>query len=318
MTKTSKKKADAKTATKKAAVKKRRLSRPRNPLPRSCREPHLAREHLPIPDAKHVGLTTYDAKDPNTKYPPIKELRPPAGAPNVLIVLIDDVGFGASSAFGGPCQHAGRRAAGRRRPEAQPLPHHRAVLADAPGAADRPQPPLGRHGRDHRDGDVGAGQQQHPAQGEGADRRNPEAQRLFDRAVRQVPRGAGVGGLPGRARSISGRPGSGFEYFYGFVGGEANQYYPGLYEGTTAVEPPKIARGGLHADRGSRRPRDHLGAAAEGADAGQAVLHVLRARRHARAAPRVRRNGRTSTRASSTTAGTCCGRRRSRGRRSSA
>ena len=41
--------------------------------------PHLAREQLPIPDAKHVGLTTYDAKDPNTKYPPIKELRPPEG-----------------------------------------------------------------------------------------------------------------------------------------------------------------------------------------------------------------------------------------------
>jgi arylsulfatase A-like enzyme len=33
--------------------------------------------------------------------------------------------------------------------------------------------------------------------------------------------------------------GSGFEHFYGFVGGEANQYYPGLYEGTSAVEPPK-------------------------------------------------------------------------------
>ena len=42
-------------------------------------EPHLAREQLPIPDPKHVGLTTYDAKDPNTKYPPIKELRPPDG-----------------------------------------------------------------------------------------------------------------------------------------------------------------------------------------------------------------------------------------------
>jgi predicted alpha/beta-hydrolase family hydrolase len=63
----------------------------------------LAREHLPTPDPKHVGLTTYDAKDPNTKYPPITTLRPPQGAPNVLIVLIDDVGFGASSAFGGPC-----------------------------------------------------------------------------------------------------------------------------------------------------------------------------------------------------------------------
>ena len=56
------------------------------------------------PDRPHVGLTTYDAKDPDTKYPPIRELRPPAGAPNVLVILIDDVGFGASSAFGGPCQ----------------------------------------------------------------------------------------------------------------------------------------------------------------------------------------------------------------------
>ena len=61
------------------------------------------RTTLPIPDPKHVGLTTNDAKDPNTKYPPIAPLRPPAGAPNVLIVLLDDVGFGASSAFGGPC-----------------------------------------------------------------------------------------------------------------------------------------------------------------------------------------------------------------------
>ena len=38
--------------------------------------------------------------------------------------------------------------------------------------------------------------------------------------------------------------GSGFEHFYGFVGGEANQYYPGLYEGTTAVEPPKTPEEG--------------------------------------------------------------------------
>src|SRR3954449_167827 len=65
--------------------------------------PTVSRDHLPIPDPKHVGLTTYDAKDPNTKYPPITTLRPPEGAPNVLIVLLDDVGFGASSAFGGPC-----------------------------------------------------------------------------------------------------------------------------------------------------------------------------------------------------------------------
>jgi arylsulfatase A-like enzyme len=61
------------------------------------------RAQLPIPEVPRWGLTTYDAKDPDTKFPPIEPLRPPAGAPNVLIVLLDDVGFGASSAFGGPC-----------------------------------------------------------------------------------------------------------------------------------------------------------------------------------------------------------------------
>src|SRR6266849_3144518 len=63
----------------------------------------LQRSVLPIPDQPRTGLTTYDAKDPDTKFPPISQLRPPAGAPNVLIVLIDDAGFGSSSAFGGPC-----------------------------------------------------------------------------------------------------------------------------------------------------------------------------------------------------------------------
>ena len=58
----------------------------------------IQRAILPIPDRPHVGLVTYDAKDPATSYPPIEPLRPPEGAPNVLVVLIDDVGFGASSA----------------------------------------------------------------------------------------------------------------------------------------------------------------------------------------------------------------------------
>src|SRR6187551_2826505 len=62
-----------------------------------------ARGMLPIPDRMSTGLTTYDAKDPDTAYPPIEPLLPPESAPNVLIVLLDDVGFGASSAFGGPC-----------------------------------------------------------------------------------------------------------------------------------------------------------------------------------------------------------------------
>ena len=95
-------------------------------------------------------LITYDAKDPDCAFPPIEPLRPPAGAPNVLLILLDDVGFGAASAFGGPCQTpvAERLAA---RPAIQSLPHHRTVLADPPGTADRSQSPFGRYGRDHRD-----------------------------------------------------------------------------------------------------------------------------------------------------------------------
>ena len=63
----------------------------------------IHRTVLPIPDQARTGLITYDAKDPETKFPPITQLRPPKGAPNVLLVLIDDAGFGSSSAFGGPC-----------------------------------------------------------------------------------------------------------------------------------------------------------------------------------------------------------------------
>ena len=46
------------------------------------------REILPIPHVEPVGRMTYDAKDPDTAFPPITPLRPPAGAPNILIVLV--------------------------------------------------------------------------------------------------------------------------------------------------------------------------------------------------------------------------------------
>jgi hypothetical protein len=61
------------------------------------------REILPVPDRPYVGPLPYDIKDPTAKFPPLEAIRPPAGAPNVLVVLLDDVGFGATSAFGGPC-----------------------------------------------------------------------------------------------------------------------------------------------------------------------------------------------------------------------
>lgn len=73
-----------------------------------------ARSSLPIPDLQHSGLTTYDAKDPDTSYPPIEPLLPPEGAPQRSRDPLDDVGFGASSAFGGPVNtpNAERLAAG--------------------------------------------------------------------------------------------------------------------------------------------------------------------------------------------------------------
>ena len=151
-----------------------------------------ARTMLPIPDRPAPGLITYDAKDPDTAYPPIEPLLPPEGAPNVLVILIDDVGFGASSAFGGPCRDPQRRAPRRRRAEVQPLPHHGPVRADPTGAAHRPQPPLGRDGLHHRDRHVGPREQLVAAEHEGAAGDDPEAERLLDRTVRQVPRGAGV------------------------------------------------------------------------------------------------------------------------------
>src|SRR6476660_6865885 len=62
------------------------------------------RSVLPIPERPFSGVFKYDAKDPESKFPPIEPLRPPKGAPNVLLILIDDAGFGSSSAFGGPCR----------------------------------------------------------------------------------------------------------------------------------------------------------------------------------------------------------------------
>ena len=64
------------------------------------KQDRIQRTVLPIPDLPNFGLTTYDARDPDTNFPKFEPLRPPKGAPNVLIILLDDVGFGASSAFG--------------------------------------------------------------------------------------------------------------------------------------------------------------------------------------------------------------------------
>ena len=58
------------------------------------------REILPIPDIPQPYPLALYGKDVEPQ--PAPPLRPPEGAPNVVIILIDDMGFGATSAFGGP------------------------------------------------------------------------------------------------------------------------------------------------------------------------------------------------------------------------
>src|SRR3954463_14146978 len=60
----------------------------------------LDRTKLPIAEPDYPRSTVLDARD--TKPPPRFEVKAPAGAPNVLIVLVDDIGFGMPSTFGGP------------------------------------------------------------------------------------------------------------------------------------------------------------------------------------------------------------------------
>jgi arylsulfatase len=60
----------------------------------------LDRTVLPIPEPRRQTYKELDAR--NAKAPARWEVKAPEGAPNVVVVLIDDIGFGASSAFGGP------------------------------------------------------------------------------------------------------------------------------------------------------------------------------------------------------------------------
>ena len=69
-------------------------------LPLGSTAQQLDRTVLPIKEPTYPESTVLDARD--AKAPPRFEVKAPAKAPNVVIVLLDDVGFAASSAFGGP------------------------------------------------------------------------------------------------------------------------------------------------------------------------------------------------------------------------
>ncbi|MBE9224553.1 sulfatase-like hydrolase/transferase [Phormidium sp. LEGE 05292] len=206
----------------------------------------VQRQILPIPDQTHFGLTTYDAKNPDTHYPPIRDLRPPAGSPNVLIVLLDDVGFGASSAFGGPCNTPTFE-----KLAAQGLKYTRFHTT----ALCAPTRQALLTGRNHHS--VGMGnitETATAAPGQCSVRPNTKAPLALTLK------------LNGYSTSMFGKchevpvwqtspmgpfdawptGGGGFEYFYGFIGGENNQWDPALYEGTIPIEPPATPEEGYH------------------------------------------------------------------------
>jgi arylsulfatase A-like enzyme len=205
----------------------------------------LPRSVLPIPDRKHVRATAYDAKSPDAGFSPIEPLRPPHRAPNVLVILLDDVGFGASSAFGGPSTNpvAERLAAGglsftRFHTTALCSPTRQALLT----------------GRNHHTVGMG-GITEIATSFPGYTSVRPddcaplaEIMKLNGYSTAQFGKCHEV---PVWETSPAGPfyrwpTGSGFEYFYGFLGGETNQFYPAIYEGTSPVEPDKLPAAGYH------------------------------------------------------------------------
>ena len=105
----------------------------------------------------------------------------------MLVVLLDDAGFAASSAFGGPCETPTAERLAASGLQVQPVPHDGAVLADAAALlTGRNHHSVGM-GVHHRDRHVGAGLQPVSAQHGAPLAETLQAERLLDGAVRQVP-----------------------------------------------------------------------------------------------------------------------------------
>jgi arylsulfatase A-like enzyme len=198
--------------------------------------PLSGRDVLPIPQAKSTPVTTLDARD--AQAPPIHPLRAPSGVPNVVIVLIDDMGFGASSAYGGPCSMpvAERLAKNgltytRFHTTALCSPTRQALLT----------------GRNHHSVNM-AGITEIATSFPGYTSVRPDSAATIAQTLQLNGYSTAAFGkmhqTPVWETSASGPfdrwpTGDGFERFYGFLGGETNQWNPTLFDGISPVEPPE-------------------------------------------------------------------------------
>jgi len=195
----------------------------------------LDRTVLPIPEPQPPTITELDAR--NIKAPARFQVKAPKGAPNVVVVLLDDIGFGQSSAFGGPVKMptldklagAGLRYNG----------FHTTALCSPTRTALLT-------GRNHHVNNAGAIMELATAFPGNTGIRPQNVAPLAEMLRLNGYSTAAFGKYhetPAWEVSVSGPfdrwpTQSGFDKFYGFIGGETNQWAPAIFDGTVRVEPP--------------------------------------------------------------------------------
>jgi arylsulfatase len=190
--------------------------------------------HLPPPDPKWGGVIKEDALQ--SKYWWAPRVVPPKGAPNVLLIITDDAGFGVPSTFGGvvPMPAMDRIAS-------EGLRYNRVFST----ALCSPTRAALITGRNHHS--VGFGVISEQSTGfPGYNSIIPEDKATIGRILRDNGYSTAWFGkdhnVPAFAASQVGPfdrwpVGMGFEYFYGFIGGDANQWQPNLFRNTTQIYP---------------------------------------------------------------------------------
>lgn len=200
----------------------------------SAQEPD--RTVLPIQSPPVQSITTMDARE--AKAPPRFAVTAPQDAPNIVIVLIDDIGFGHSSAFGGPINMPTLE-----KMAANGLKYNRFHTT----ALCSPSRVALLTGHNHHANNAGAVMELATAFPGNTGVRPREITTLAE-ILRQNGFSTAAFGkyheTPPWEVSVSGPydrwpTGSGFDKFYGFIGGETNQWAPAIFDGVTRIEPPQ-------------------------------------------------------------------------------
>ena len=240
-------------------------------------------KYLPPPPPKFGGEINLSASSPSRSGR--RSVVPPKGAPNVLLIMTDDAGLRRFGHVRRRHPDAGAWTASRKMGLRYTQFHSTALCSPTRAALIT--------GRNHHSVGFGVIAEQstgYPGYDSIIGPENatigddPEAERLRHVVVRQEPQHAELSDTAWRDRSINGRVGMGFDYFYGFMGGETDQWTPYLFRNTTQIFP-WVGKPGYNLITDMADDAIEHMQTAQCGRARQAVLRLLRARRHARAAP---------------------------------